>query len=49
MSKTASGANSKEFLTGYAVGLAGGFRSWVSLICLGSGSCKVILSMTCFC
>jgi len=27
---TASGANSKEFLTGYAVGLAGGFRSWMT-------------------
>lgn len=26
----ASGVNSKEFLTGYAVGLAGGVRSWVS-------------------
>jgi choline-phosphate cytidylyltransferase len=25
-----TGANSKEFLTGYAVGLAGGVRSWVS-------------------
>jgi choline-phosphate cytidylyltransferase len=25
------GANSKEFLTGYAVGLVGGVRSWVSL------------------
>jgi choline-phosphate cytidylyltransferase len=28
-SPTSSGANSKEFLTGYAVGLAGGIRSWV--------------------
>jgi choline-phosphate cytidylyltransferase len=26
---TASGVGSKEFLSGYAVGLAGGFRSWV--------------------
>ena len=25
----ASGIGSKEFLSGYAVGLAGGFRSWV--------------------
>jgi hypothetical protein len=28
------GANSKEFLTGYAVGLVGGVRSWVSILLL---------------
>ncbi|CAI6086428.1 hypothetical protein V2G26_003542 [Clonostachys chloroleuca] len=29
-SPTSTGANSKEFLTGYAVGLAGGIRSWMT-------------------
>lgn len=28
---TGVGINSKEFLTGYAVGVAGGIRSWVSI------------------
>lgn len=32
-SPTGTGGTSKEFLTGYAVGLAGGVRSWVSLRC----------------
>ena len=40
---TASGAGSKEFLTGYAVGLAGGFRSWVCSSFFESDSHRVVL------
>lgn len=32
---TAGPGNSKEFVTGYALGLVGGVRSWVSILATG--------------